>query len=347
VTRFDYATREVGVAFGRDTAAEAIATAVVDARFERMLLISSARELPRARVLTEGIRDRIAGEFVEVRQHVPVAVADAAEASAAGAQADGVLAIGGGSAIGTAKVIAHRTGLRIIAVPTTYSGSEMTATWGITEDGVKVTAVDERVAPRAVVYDPALVDGLPDDVAIPSAFNAMAHCVEALWVPRANPIIDLLAVEGIRALAEGLELLRTGERTDAVERLLYGAFLGGTALGSVGSGLHHKICHALGGAFDLPHAESHTVILPQVLAFNAPAVPAIAARIAEALGGTDAAAALRDLVARTGAPATLPEIGLAADRFDAAVESVARRLPVANPRPVDRAAVEEILRGAF
>jgi alcohol dehydrogenase class IV len=262
-------------------------------------------------------------------------------------RADGLLAIGGGSAIGTAKVIAHRTGIPIIAVPTTYSGSEMTATWGMTENGVKATAVDERVAPRAVVYDPALVDDLPDSVAIPSAFNAMAHCVEGLWVPRANPIIDLVAVDGIRALAEGLDLLVSGDREAAAERLLYGAFLGGTVLGSVGSGLHHKICHALGGAFDLPHAETHTVILPQVLAFNAPAVPVIAARIAEALGGVDAAAALRELVARTGAPASLPEIGLEPGAFADAVDSVERRLPVVNPRPVDRAGIEEILRGAF
>jgi alcohol dehydrogenase class IV len=345
--RFDYTARPVRVRFGRGIAAVAIGEELPALGLERVLLITSRRELPRARQLVAAVDGRIIGEFLDIRQHVPVETADAAVAMATSSGAEGVLAIGGGSAIGTAKVIAHQTGLPIVAVPTTYSGSEMTATWGMTQDGVKTTAVDDLVAPRAVVYDPDLVDGLPDSIAVPSAFNAMAHCIEALWVSRSNPIIDLVALEGIRALAEGLELLDGAERGDATERLLYGAFLGGTALGSVGSGLHHKICHALGGAFDLPHAETHTVILPEVLAFNAPAVPAIAVRIATALGGEDAAAALRALVKRTGAPAHLTDIGLDRDRLSEAVEAVMRRLPVDNPQPVDAAAVEVILRAAL
>jgi alcohol dehydrogenase class IV len=344
---FTYRTRPASVEFvAEGDAAEAVSGALAELGITRALLISSVRELPRAHSLTAGAADRIAGEFTGVRQHVPAPVADAAGAAAEDARADGLLAIGGGSAIGAAKVVAHRTGLPIVAVPTTYSGSEMTATWGITENGHKMTAVDERVAPRAVVYDPALVADLPRSVAVPSAFNAMAHCVEALWVARANPIIDVVAIEGILALREGLDAL-DADPARSRQRLLYGAFLGGLALGSVGSGLHHKICHALGGAFDAPHAETHTVLLPHVLAFNEAAVPDTAARIAAALDAPDAAGGLRALVARAGAPSTLPELGVPADRLDEAVAAVVARLPVDNPATVGAAEIETILRGAF
>lgn len=345
--RFEYSSRPARVRFERDGAPSAIAHTVTELDMHRMLLITSPREIPRARAISAAVQDTIVAEHTDVQQHVPASSAEAAVQAAVASDADGLLAIGGGSAIGTAKVIAHHLGLPIIAVPTTYSGSEMTATWGMTTDGRKVTAVDDKVAPRGVVYDPALLAGLPDSIAVPSAFNAMAHCVEALWVSRANPIIDLVALAGIRALREGLDLLHSENREGAEDRLLYGAFLGGMALGSVGSGLHHKICHALGGAFDTPHAETHTVILPWVIEFNTSAVPEIANDIALALDADDAAEGLRALYRRTGAPTTLVGIGLPAERLDDAVASVEARLPVDNPRPVDHIAIEWILKGAY
>jgi alcohol dehydrogenase class IV len=343
---FNYTTRPAAVDFVEPGGAgQAIAARLEAKGFYAALLIASTRELPRARELTSTAQGRIAGEFTGVRQHVPVEVADAAVAAAQAAGADSLLAIGGGSAIGAAKIVAHRLGLPIVAVPTTYSGSEMTATWGITQDGHKRTGPDERVAPQAVIYDPALVEGLPHDVAVTSAVNAMAHCVEGLWVTKSNPIIDLVALEGIAALSRGLNPAGNDDAASH-EQLLYGAFLGGLTLGSVGSGLHHKICHGMGGAFDSPHAPTHTVILPYVLAFNAPAAPEIVEKITAALGVKDAAG-LQELIRAAGGPTTLAEIGVDPAELDKAVDAVMTRMPVDNPRPVTQKDVTRIMSAAL
>jgi maleylacetate reductase len=286
--------------------------------------------------------ERLAAElgadtFGEVRRHVPAELAERARARFTELGADGLIAIGGGSAIGLAKAIALTTHAPIVAVPTTYAGSEMTNVYGLTAEGRKRTGRDEAVRPRTVVYDPDLVRGLPPEVAGPSAMNALAHCVDALWAEGATPVSTLLAEGGARALREGLD---SGDH----ERLLYGAALAGWTFGVVGGALHHRICHLLGGAFDLPHAETHSAVLSHVAALNAPAVPEASARLAAALGADDLAGGVYDLERRVGAPTGLRELGLAEERLDEVVSEVAA---AGNPVPLDERAARELLKRAW
>jgi len=344
---FTYTSLPGRVGFGRGLAAERLREAVDELGLTSVLLIAAEAESDLADRLTTGLRDRIAGVYSDVRPHVPSAVAEAARAKAAEVGADGLLSIGGGSTTGTAKIVALTTGLPIVAVPTTYAGSEMTPVWGLTTDARKETGIDRRVLPAAVVYDSELLSTLPRDLAVASGFNALAHCVEAFWGPGANPVTSLHAAEGIRALADGLRGLGSGSPTaEDEDRLLYGAYLAGGSFAVAGSGLHHKICHALGGAYDLPHAQTHAVVLPHVLAFNAAAIGEDAAAMARALRVDDAVDGLRELSTSLGVPADLAALGFPVDRFDEAVEIIAAKLPIANPRPVAEADIRDILRGA-
>jgi alcohol dehydrogenase class IV len=290
---------------------------------------------------------RAAGIHAEAVMHVPVAVAEAARVAAAQLGADGCVAVGGGSTIGLGKAVALTAGLPVVAVPTTYAGSEMTPIWGLTEAGVKRTGRDRKVLPRAVVYDPELTLTLPPGLSATSGMNAIAHGVEALYARDGNPITALMAEEGIRALAAGLPAI-VARPADLAARTsaLYGAWLCGACLGAVGMALHHKLCHTLGGSFDLPHAETHTVILPHAVAYNAPAAPAAMARVARALGVADAAAGLLALARRLGAPASLAALGLPESALDRAAE-LATASAYDNPRPVTREAVRRLLDDAF
>jgi uncharacterized protein YjbJ (UPF0337 family) len=220
----------------------------------------------RVAAITAPLGGRVAGSFTAVREHVPLPTAEAARAAAKEVDADALLAIGGGSTVGAAKAVALTAWLPVVAVPTTYSGSEVTAVWGLTENGRKTTGTDPAVLPRVVVYDPELTATLPADLAAASGFNAMAHAVEAMWAPRRNPVSTAVAGEAIARLAAAL---RTGDPAE----LLCGAWLGASSFAVAGSGLHHKLCHVLGGTFGLPHARTHAVVLPHVLVFNAPGAP--------------------------------------------------------------------------
>jgi maleylacetate reductase len=287
---------------------------------------------------------RCAGLVAEARMHVPVEVADRAVAQVSDLAADGCVTVGGGSAIGLGKAVALRTGLPIVAVPTTYAGSEMTPVWGLTENGRKTTGRDRAVLPRSVVYDPGLTLSLPPQVSLTSGVNAMAHAAEALYAPDLSPLIGLQAGEGLRALAAALpRVVADPADPDARAEALYGAWLCGTCLGATTTGLHHKLCHALGGALDLPHAETHTVVLPYVLAFNAPAGMVALRR---ALGADDPVTALRDMVSTLGGPVSLAAIGMRESDVDAVAETVAGT-PFPNPRPVTREAVAHLLRRAW
>ena len=346
--RFAYETRPAHVVFGAGRAAEGVAAAAERLGLCRILLVSSLRESNHADRLAAPLGDRVVGRYTGVRQHVPAAVADEVRSVAAEVGADGILSIGGGSTTGTAKILALSAGIPIVAVPTTYAGSEMTPVWGLTTDGRKETGVDARVQPREVIYDSDLVAELPDEVAVVSALNAMAHCIEATWSLRASPITSTLAVDGIRSLARGLHGVRDpASRARAVDHLQYGSMLGGLSLASVGSGLHHKICHALGGAFDLPHAPTHAVVLPFVVAYTVPAVPEIASRIAGALGAGNAADGLRAVARRAGAPLSLAEIGLRREQLPEAIAVVQARLPIDGPRTATAEDIAELLAAAF
>ncbi|WP_131743027.1 maleylacetate reductase, partial [Actinomadura roseirufa] len=271
--------------------------------------------------------------------------AERARSAAAGSGADGLVAVGGGSAIGLAKAVALTTGLPILAVPTTFAGSEMTPVWGITSGGVKRTGRDRRVLPRTVVYDPVLARSMPGATAAVSGINAMAHAAEALYAPDVTPVGAVLAEEAVRALAAALPAIAGGDR-DAVAEGLYGAWLAGACLGSTTMGLHHKLCHVLGGTFGLPHAPTHAVVLPYVLAHNLPAAPEAARRLARALDAADPVAGLRALLDRLGTPRSLAELGLDAASVGKAAE-LAGRDPYANPRPAGPRELRALLEAAL
>jgi maleylacetate reductase len=317
---------------------------------KRALVLSTPGQRATAEAVAARLGERCAGVYDRAVMHVPVEVAQAAREHAAAAGADACVAVGGGSTIGLGKAVALASTLPIVAVPTTFAGSEMTAIWGLTEAGVKKTGRDARVLPRTVIYDPAMVMTLPAHVAGPSGMNAIAHCVEALYAIDANPIVSMIAEEGIRALAASLPRVVSAP-ADAAARgeALYGAWLAGTALNGVSMAIHHKLCHTLGGTFNLPHADTHTVILPYAAAYNREAAPDAMARIRRALGAFDdgdAASGLLALSHAVGARTALRDIGMPADGLDRAAD-LAVQNPYDNPRPIERGAIRELLRRAF
>jgi maleylacetate reductase len=332
------------IVFGPGTASE-LAAELDLLGIERVLLLAG-RPSPAA----DALGGRIAGHVTAIRRHVPVAGARAAVEYAREVRADGLLSIGGGSATGTAKAVALETGLPIVAVPITYAGSEMTSVYGLTENGVKRTGRSPRVLPRTVVYDPALAVGLPYRLSVLSAVNALAHCAGGMYAAGATPISDLLALEGVRELAAGLHALAASPQdVNARYRLSYGACLAGTVLNSAGSGLHHTICHVLGGAHDLPHAETHTAVLPHALRHLQEHDPEPAARIAAVLAAPngDAATAVLTLTHSVQPPVTLRELGLTEQHLPAVADQLAARLAPPGTSGPDRATLLGILRAAL
>jgi maleylacetate reductase len=282
------------------------------------------------------------GKIVGVRVHVPVALAEDARAHAIALDADCVVSIGGGSAVGLAKAIALTEKLPIAAVPTTYAGSELTRTWGMTKDGRKTTGRADVVAPRLVVYDPELTYDLPAAVTAASGMNAVAHCVEALWAPGATPLTDIAAEEGLRLLATGIRAsLRSPLDADARATALTGAWLAGEAF-AAGSALHHKLCHVIGGMLDLPHAETHAALLPYTAAFLLPAAPAAGRRIGAALEADDAAAGIAELAREVGTPRSLGELGMSEDDAERVAAVAEPDLPD-RPRRPTRAELQDLL----
>ncbi|GAA1387657.1 maleylacetate reductase [Pseudonocardia kongjuensis] len=342
---FAHRTRAQSVRFAPGDAAAALAEEVAATGAQRVLVIAGATERALAGRLTAGLP--VAGLHDEVVMHVPVDVADRARAVAARLRADLLVSVGGGSTTGLAKAVALTGGMPIVAVPTTYAGSEATDVWGLTEGAVKTTGVDPRVLPVAVVYDAELTRTLPTAAAVASGLNALAHCVDSMWAPHSDPIDRVLAAEGARALAGGLPAVAGAPQDRAGhEQVLYGAYLAAVAFASAGSGLHHKICHVLGGRYDLPHAPTHAVVLPHVLALNAPAAPDAGRRLAGALGHGSALAGLLELTARLGAPRSLGELGFRAADVPDAARAILPAVPPDNPATVTVAVLERLLAAA-
>ncbi|MBY3555589.1 maleylacetate reductase [Modestobacter lapidis] len=313
----------------------------------RVLVLCSPEQEDTGRRVAAALGDCSAGVLAEATMHVPVEVAKRARALATQLGADGCVAVGGGSAVGLGKAIALEHGLPVIAVPTTYAGSEMTPVWGLTEHGRKRTGRDERVLPRSVLYDPELTLSLPAGLSVTSGMNAIAHAVEGLYAPDATPVISLMAEEGARALATALPwVVADGADLDARAEAQYGAWLCGAVLAATTMSLHHKLCHTLGGTLDLPHAPTHTVVLPHALSYNQPAAPGALAALRRALGHDDPARWLWDLAGRLGAPRSLRELGMREDDIPRIVE-LAVSDPYANPRPVTAPGVEALLRAAW
>lgn len=356
--RFTHESLPARVVFGRGRSAE-LPDEVRRLGLTRVLVLSTPGQAALAQNIADTLGSLAAGLHPHAVMHVPEAVADAAVQEATRLQADGIIAVGGGSTIGLGKAIALKTGLPQVALPTTYAGSEMTPIWGMTRDGVKSTGRDLAVLPRTVIYDADLSAALPPRVAAVSGMNALAHCVEGLYAAEVSPLIALMAEEGIRALAQGLpRIMKDPKDLDARELALHGAWLAGSVLGLVGMALHHKLCHTLGGSFNLPHAEVHSVMIPQVTAFNAAAAPAAMARIARALGTAksldeakafdteSAAAGLHALAVRLGVPLSLRELGMRADDLELAAD-LATRNPYYNPRQVTHENVLALLAAAY
>lgn len=313
----------------------------------RALMLSTRGQQGTALAIAEKIGARCAGLFPGAAMHTPVDVTASAMEKLEETGADGLVAIGGGSAIGLSKAIALRTDLPQIVIPTTYAGSEMTPILGETQDGVKNTRSSPAILPEVVLYDVDLTLGLPAAISGVSGLNAIAHAVEALYARDRNPVTDLMAEQGVRALARSLPRIAANPGAhDARYDALYGAWLCGACLGSVGMALHHKICHTLGGSFGLPHAQTHAVMLPHALAYNSPAVPDAMATLGRAFASDDPAQALFDLGRDIGAPTALRDLGMARNDLDRAVDLVFAN-PYWNPRPLEPEAIRAMLLRAW
>ncbi len=334
---FVYSALQTRVIFGRGKLSEAAAEAK-RLGMKRPLLITTPNQADSGLAVLKATN---CVAFAGAAMHTPTNVTDAALALLRAEDCDGTIALGGGSSTGLGKAIALRTDLPQLVIPTSYAGSEMTNILGETADGAKTTKRDAKIQPETVIYDADLLHTLPDHFAATSGMNAIAHAVEGLYAVDGNPIVSLMAEEGIRALSSALPKGKAGH-----DEALYGAWLCGTVLGSVAMALHHKLCHVLGGSFNLPHAETHTVVLPHATAYNAKSSPQAMQSIARSLNASSAAGGLYDLAKRLGAPVTLKELGMPEAGLDKAAD-VAVSSPYPNPRALERNAIRQLLDDAY
>ncbi len=342
---FIYAGNPARILFGAGSVQQ-LAAELQKLGCKRALVLSTPAQQQDAVSLNESLGEWGAGVFPHAAMHTPTGVTEMAMQVYAECGADSVVALGGGSTIGLGKAIAYRNDALQIVIPTTYAGSEVTPILGQTENGLKTTVNAATILPEVVIYDPELTVGLPVPMSITSALNAMAHAIEALYAKNRNPITSMMAVEGVRALKDALpDIVANPRNIEARSGALYGSWLCGTVLGSVGMALHHKLCHTLGGSFDLPHAETHAIMLPHTVAYNAQAAAAELQPLAELFGG-QLAGGLYDFAARLGAPQSLKSLGVTEHDLDRATD-LALKNPYWNPRPIERDAIRELLQGAW
>lgn len=343
---FIYTPQPARVIFGRG-ALNQLAQEIDILGFKKALILSTSEQRSSAEKVAGMLGPRAVAVFDRAVMHVPIETAREARELARKLGADCAVAIGGGSTIGLGKAIALDSGLPIVAIPTTYAGSEMTPIYGITEAGLKKTGRDLRVLPRTVIYDPELTLSLPASLSVTSGINAIAHAAEGLYAVDRNPIMEMMAEEGIAAMGRALPCI-VKDKADTLARsdALYGAWLCGTVLGHVGMALHHKLCHTLGGTFNLPHAETHTIVLPHVLVYNSSHAPEAMERIRRALNGQHAPQAVYDLARDNGAPVALKNLGVSEKDMDKACE-IALQNQYPNPRPLERGALRHLLQNAW
>jgi maleylacetate reductase len=294
------------------------------------------------------VADRLHLVWDEIRQHVPRQLAERATAAATDKHVDALVTVGGGSTIGLGKAVAVSTGLPLVCVPTTYSGSEMTPIYGLTSDNDKKTARDNRALPKVVIYDPQLLVTLPPDVVGPSGMNALAHCAEALWAPQPDPITDALALDGARRLRRGLHGAYHEPDSAARGQVMIASCLAGIALGTVGTSIHHALCHLLGGMYGTPHALTHAIVLPYAVKFVRPAVPRAVERLATAMGTVpdELPDAIWSLGRTVGTPQGLRAIGLTESEVEQAAEAALAK-GLRSPRPLNRSLIHRLLEGAW
>lgn len=343
---FTYQGSPARIVFGKG-ASDTVGSSIEALGCRRALVLSTPHQAADAEALAKRLGALSVGTFTEAAMHTPVDVTERAVARAAELNADCVVSLGGGSTTGLGKAMAYRTDIPQIVVPTTYAGSEVTPILGQTENGAKTTLRSAKVTPEVVIYDPDLTIGLPVGISVTSGLNAIAHAAEGLYAGDRNPITTMMAIDGMRALKEALPVIIESPR-DAVarEKALYGAWLCGTVLGQVAMSLHHKICHTLGGSFDTPHAETHSIMLPHTIGFNAEAVPELMTPVSEIFGGGSPGHALHDFARSIGSPMALRDLGLGEADLDRAAE-IATGNPYSNPRPIDRDAIRALLQNAW
>ena len=343
---FTYTALPVRVVFGSGTLGR-VPDELRALGCRRALVLSTPEQQDAAESLATQLGNLCAAAFTEAAMHTPVEVTERAMQVVRKANADCTIAIGGGSTTGLGKAIALRTDLPQIVIPTTYAGSEATPILGETQQGRKTTQRSAKILPEVILYDVDLTLTLPPALSATSGINAIAHAVEALYTQDANPVTSMMAERGIQTLARALPpIMKNPTDKTARSDALFGAWLCGLCLGAVGMALHHKLCHTLGGSFNLPHAETHTVVLPHAVAYNTPAAPEEMARVAQALGTANAAQGLFDLAKLLGAPTALGAIGMPEAGLERAAE-LATSSPYWNPRPLDRAGIGALLDDAF
>ena len=343
---FTYQGSAARIVFGNGASAD-VGKWVETLECRRALVLSTPQQAADAEALSKRLGSLSAGMFTDATMHTPVGVTERAVARAAELGADCVVSLGGGSTTGLGKAMAYRTDILQIVVPTTYAGSEVTPILGQTQNGAKTTLRSPKVTPEVVIYDPELTLGLPVGMSVTSGLNAIAHAAEGLYAPDRNPITSMMAIDGMRALKEALPVIIDSPRDGAArEKALYGAWLCGTVLGQISMSLHHKICHTLGGSFDTPHAETHSIMLPHTVGFNASVIPELMTPISDIFGGGTPGPALYDFAQSIGSPMALKDFGLSEADLDRAAE-IATKNPYSNPRAIDRNAIRALLHDAW
>ena len=313
----------------------------------RALILTTPQQADTGAEFAQALGSKAAGLFSGAAMHTPTPISEEATALVLSLGADCLLAIGGGSTTGLGKAIALRTDLPQIVIPTTYAGSEATGILGQTENGRKTTITTPKVQPEVILYDAELVRSLPIAMTVTSALNAMAHAAEGLYAQNRSPLSTLMAIEGLRAFRDALpRVMDNPDDLTARGETLYGAWLCGTVLGTVGMALHHKLCHTLGGSFDLPHAETHSIILPHAIAYNEAAAARELAPIAELFGAVSPGLALHRFATRMRAPTALRDIGMKEADLDRATE-IATQNPYWNPRPIEPKSLRRLLQDAW
>ena len=315
--------------------------------YSRALVLCTRNQTKQGQRIVDLLGGRAVGLFDRAEMHVPAATVEHAMAVVKQLQIDCSVSIGGGSTTGLGKALALKLGIPNIAIPTTYAGSEMTNIWGITENERKVTGRDNAVVPTLTIYDPELTRTLPAKFAGASGLNAMAQAVVNVASDSINPIVQVMALDAVRALSQSLpKVIAEPENMEARAEALYGACLAGGSLGTGSTSLHHRLCHTFGGTFNTPHAETHTILLPHCVAYNSAATADGTRKLAEAMGVENAAIGLYELAKTVGAPTALKEIGIKESDLDKAA-AVATEKPVNNPEPVTLKGVRELLQRAW
>ena len=283
---------------------------------------------------------------------------DAARVLAEDKTVDIVVAMGGGSAMGVGKGVVAGESRSLIAIPTTYAGSEMTPVFGTTDRAQRRKSVrrDDAVLPKLVIYDPEVTIELPPELTASTGMNALAHCVEACYARDVNPLVPPVALDGIRRIVRSLPLCVTnGHDLDAREDLLTGAYLAGFSIANAAMALHHGLCHVLGGHTGVAHGVLNAIMLPHVMRYNADAVPDAMEAIARNFpppfagdGRAGAAGATAAFVASLPVPTRLRDAGVPETELDSvAAEAATNRTVQANPKPVSEASVRALLGAAW